>query len=120
MPESPTTADSARRTSPTAVTRVDAEAQDERAGEEARRIHRQHMPLDAERRVRDRMPAIDHRERRRGHHQVHQRVARNAARDRDDEFGWRAISRRRPAALGAAEMREARRAEEHQDDDAAR
>ena len=51
-----------------------AEARNQAAGEEAGHEHRQHVPLDAERRVVDRMAVPDHRHRRGGHHESHQAV----------------------------------------------
>ena len=97
---------SAISASPSAVMRSTPKRDDQRAGDEARRIHRQHVPLDAERRVGHRMAAADHGERRRSHHHVHHRVAGDAAGDRDDEARRRARSRRagapRRRAFGAS------------------
>ena len=71
---------------------LDAEAGNQRAGDEARRVHAEHVPLQAERGVGDRMIAHDHGERRRGHHHVHHRIGRDAAGDRHDEARLPAIS----------------------------
>ena len=73
MPEMPITALTMISAEPDHDDPLDAEAHDQPAGEEARHEHAEHMPLDAERRVGDRMAAIDHGERRRGHHHVHHR-----------------------------------------------
>ncbi len=63
----------------------DPEAGDERARDEARGVHAEHVPLDAQRRVGDGMVAHDHRQRRRRHHHVHHGVSGDAAGDRHDE-----------------------------------
>ena len=76
-----------------------AEPHDQAAGDEARRVHAEHMPLDAERGVRDRMAAADHGDRRRGHHQVHDDVADDAAGDRGDEQRLPRDLRQRPAGI---------------------
>src|ERR1043166_1949910 len=78
------------------------EACDERAGNEARGEHGEHVPLDAERRIADGMAAIDHRERCGRHHQVHERIACNPARDGDDETG---LARDVDKAAGTADAR---------------
>ena len=64
---------------------LDSKARDQRACNEARRIHRQYVPLNAERGIGDRMTASDHGQRRRSHHHIHHGVARHAAGDGDDE-----------------------------------
>ena len=63
-----------------------AEARDQPAGEEARPEHRQHMPLDAERGIADRMAAADHGERGRRHDEAHQPIGDERGGDRGDEF----------------------------------
>ena len=78
-----------------------AEAQDQVAGEEARRIHAEHVPLDAERRLGHRMAAADHGERRRRHDQVHHDIAHDAAGDGDDEQWLAHDHRERPADSSA-------------------
>ena len=92
---------------------LDAEARDQPAGEEARRIHRQHVPLDAERGVVDRMAAADHGERRRGHQHVHHGVARHAAGDGDDEARHAHDLAQRPRVVGV-HRRQRRNLDEHQ------
>src|SRR5262249_25632779 len=50
---------------------LEPETRNKGAGGEARRIHAEHVPLQAERRVGDRAIAHDHGERRRAHPQIH-------------------------------------------------
>ena len=70
------------------------------AGEEARREHREHVPLDAERGVVLAEAAGDHGERRRGHHQAHHARSEPMAQSTATmKRGWRTISRKRPAAV---------------------
>ena len=89
---------------------LDAEPDDQVAGEKARHEHAEHVPLQPERRFADRMIAHHHGERRRGHHHVHHRIAGDAAGDRDDEarltrdLGQRASFARRPACAAAPEF----------------
>ncbi len=47
---------------------------DQAAGEEARPEHGDHVPLDAGLRIGVRMMMLDHGERRRRHHEAHQRI----------------------------------------------
>ncbi len=62
-------------------------AGDEAAGEEARRIHGDDVPLDAIGRVVDRMVAADHGEWGGRHDEVHEHVGGRATDDRGDEGG---------------------------------
>ena len=84
------------------------EAQDQRAGEEARRIHADHMPLDAERGLADRMIAHHHGKRRRGHQQIHHRIARKPAGRRYDEARLAHDLAERPPGGEAAHRRRLR------------
>ena len=82
---------------------LEPEAGNKRAGGEARRIHAEHVPLQAERRIGDRMIAHNHGQRRRGHHQIHHGIGCDPAGDRHDktrllyDFGQRATLPRRRA-----------------------
>ena len=64
-----------------------AEARDQRSGDEARQEHRDDVPGDGDLGVGDRVVMMaDHRERRRGHHEAHQRERGDRAEERDEEF----------------------------------
>ncbi len=75
------------------------EARDQRAGEEARPVHRHDVPLNAEIGIADREPAHLHGERRRGHHQVHHRVSDHPAHRRRNEARLPRDLEQRPAAM---------------------
>src|SRR5262249_28709567 len=85
IPAIPITAETMMRARPAPGDPFQPEAGNEGAGGEARRIHAEHVPLQAERRVGDRVIAHDHGERRRGHHQIHHGIGCNPAGDRHDE-----------------------------------
>ena len=85
MPRWATMAQPPRMTRATGHDPLPAEAADQPAGEEARDVHRQHMPLDAEGGHVGRMPVADHRQRRAGHHEGHQRVGADGADESGDE-----------------------------------
>ena len=80
--------------------REDAEPGDERAGEEGRHEHAEHVPLDDEGGVADTVMVGDHGQRRRRHREDHHAVADRGAGERDDEgrlahdLGERAGARR--------------------------
>ena len=59
----PTTAVAAISSQADARDALDPEARDQRAGHKARRVHRQHMPLNSQRGIGHRMAAADHRQR---------------------------------------------------------
>ena len=77
------------------------------AGDKARGIHPQRVPLDDEGGVGKAEAAAEHRERRRRHHQRHDAVADHAGENRSEEEGLRRDLAQRPAA--AAQMRRRRR-----------
>ena len=54
-------------------------------GKKARPVHRHDVPLNAEIGIADAEPAHLHRQRRRGHHQIHHRIGDDAAQRRGDE-----------------------------------
>ena len=80
---------------------VDPVAGDQRAGDEARPEHREHVPLDAERRIVLAEAAGNHGERRRRHHQRHQAVGADAAEHGDDEARLAGDLRRAAGRPGA-------------------
>ena len=76
-----------------------AEARDQRAGEEARPVHRHDVPLNAEIGIADAEAAHLHGQRRRGHHQVHHRIGDDAAQRGGDEARLPHDLEQRPAAV---------------------
>ena len=76
-----------------------AEARDQRAREEARPVHRHDVPLNAEIGIADGEPAHLHRQRRRGHHQIHHGIGDDAAQRGRDEARLPRDLEQRPAAM---------------------
>ena len=90
----------------------DPEAADQRASEESRRVHADHMPLDDDRHRCERMMAEVHRNGSRGHQQVHEAVAHCAREHRDNENRLAHDDGERPALRRALLQRRGRHVDE--------
>ena len=80
----------------------DAEAGDQVAGDEARREHAEHVPLDDGGALGEAEAAGEHRQRGRGHQEVHGDVGHERGEERRDRRRLARDRRERPAGAGAA------------------
>ena len=101
LPLSATAAQAATSAVPARMTPSTPKRRISRPGHQPGRVHADDVPLDDERGVGVRVRAEAHRQRRRGHQQVHQAVAQRRGEHRHDEHRLPHDRRERAAAAGA-------------------
>jgi hypothetical protein len=88
-----------------------AKAINQRAREERRAVHADHVPLEHQRRVVEMMVVCAHRQRRRRHHQVHDAVREHGREHGDDEYRLAHDHAQRPPRILALVLGEPRNIE---------